>query len=175
MRLLFELDTKDYNPNSARLIRPSVRAIIIQSGRIAMIHSLKYNYYKFPGGGIENGENHLLTLLREVREEAGLMVIPDSVKAYGYVHRQQLGRQGRIFVQDNYYYFCQVDQKTASQELDPYESEEQFTLTWVLPEQAIAINQSPQHGQRSYDPHFFIMTARETKVLQLLQREAYFA
>ena len=30
MRLLFELDTKDYNPNSARLIRPSVRAIIIQ-------------------------------------------------------------------------------------------------------------------------------------------------
>ena len=74
MRLLFELDTKDHNRNSARLIRPSVRAIIIQSGRIAMIHSLKYNYYKFPGGGIENSENHLLALLREVREEAGLMV-----------------------------------------------------------------------------------------------------
>ena len=94
MRLLFELDTKDHNLNSARLIRPSVRAIIIQSGRIAMIHSLKYNYYKFPGGGIENSENHLLALLREVREEAGLMV------------------------------FYQEDPKTASQELDPYESED---------------------------------------------------
>ena len=47
MRLLFEIDKKDYNPNGTCFIRPSVRGIIIRDGRIAMVHSLKYNYYKF--------------------------------------------------------------------------------------------------------------------------------
>ena len=66
MRLLFEIDTKDYDPNGKAFVRPSVRGIIIRDGRIAMVHSLKYDYYKFPGGGIESGESPEQALLREV-------------------------------------------------------------------------------------------------------------
>ncbi|MDO4303672.1 MAG: NUDIX domain-containing protein [Bacillota bacterium] len=51
--------------------------------KIAMVHSLKYDYYKFPGGGISCGESHLDALLREVAKETGLIVIPKSVKEYG--------------------------------------------------------------------------------------------
>ena len=72
MRLLFELDKKDYDPNGSRFVRPSVRGIIIKDGKVAMIHSQKYNYYKFPGGGMEKNEDQISTLLREVKEEAGL-------------------------------------------------------------------------------------------------------
>ncbi|MCI8424028.1 MAG: NUDIX domain-containing protein [Lawsonibacter sp.] len=54
-----------------------------------MIYSAKYNYYKFPGGGIENGENPVDAMIRETREELGLVVLPDTVKEYGYVHRIQ--------------------------------------------------------------------------------------
>ena len=57
MRLLFQIDTKDYNPNGTVCFRPSVRAIIIENGKVAMVHSEKYNYYKLPGGGIEPGES----------------------------------------------------------------------------------------------------------------------
>ena len=32
-----------------------------------MIHSLKYDYYKFPGGGIEDGESNEEALIRETR------------------------------------------------------------------------------------------------------------
>ena len=42
MRMLFELDTKDYDPNGQAFVRPSVRGIILRDGRIAMVHSLKY-------------------------------------------------------------------------------------------------------------------------------------
>ena len=56
MRLLFEMDKKDYARCTRRFVRDSARSIIIRDGRIAMIHSLKYDYYKFPGGGIEAGE-----------------------------------------------------------------------------------------------------------------------
>ena len=52
MRLLFEIDTKDYSPTGKAYIRPSARAIIVRDGKIAMVHSRVYDYYKFPGGGI---------------------------------------------------------------------------------------------------------------------------
>ena len=41
MRLLFEIDTKDYDPNGKAFVRPSVRGIIIRDGKVAMVHSLK--------------------------------------------------------------------------------------------------------------------------------------
>ena len=85
MRQLFDLDKKDYDPNAPRFVRPSVRGIIIHNGLVAMVHSLKYNYYKFPGGGIEGNESHLSTLLREVLEETGLHVIPSSANHH-YPH-----------------------------------------------------------------------------------------
>lgn len=43
MRLLFELDTKDYDMNVKAFIRPSVRSIIIRENKVAMMHSTKYD------------------------------------------------------------------------------------------------------------------------------------
>ena len=34
MRLLFEIDEKDYNPNGRAFVRPSSRAIIIKNNKI---------------------------------------------------------------------------------------------------------------------------------------------
>ncbi len=80
MRILFDMDKKDYNPDGKKFVRPSVRGIIIKNGKIAMVHSIKYNYYKFPGGGIEDNESKIETLIREVREESGLIVKADTIK-----------------------------------------------------------------------------------------------
>ena len=84
MRLLFQMDQRDYDQCTHTFTRNSARSIIIRDGKVAMIHSLKYDYYKFPGGGIENGENPIEAMIRETREEAGLVVIPESVIEYGY-------------------------------------------------------------------------------------------
>lgn len=72
MRLLFNLDTKDYTCTDRVLSRPSVRAIVIKDGRVAMVHSLKYDYYKFPGGGMEPGETQEEALARETLERLDL-------------------------------------------------------------------------------------------------------
>ena len=61
MRLLFEMDKKDYGKCTHTFVRNSARSVIIVNSKIAMIHSLKYDYYKFPGGGIESGENPMRT------------------------------------------------------------------------------------------------------------------
>lgn len=49
MRQLFQMDRKDYDPDWHVFSRPSARAILIRDGKAGMIHSLKYDYYKFPG------------------------------------------------------------------------------------------------------------------------------
>lgn len=166
MRLLFEMDTKDYDPNGKAFVRPSVRGIIIKGGRVAMVHSLKYDYYKFPGGGIEAGESLEQALLREVAEESGLQVVPQSIREFGLVHRVQKGDREDIFVQDNYYYLCDVKPDVHAQHLDDYEAEERFTLEFVDPNDAIHINRCIDHGPK--DP---IMLEREAKVLEVLMDE----
>lgn len=166
MRLLFTIDTKDYNPHGTAFVRPSVRSIILRDGAVAMVHSLKYDYYKFPGGGIEPGETHLDALLRETREEAGLMILPSSVAEYGYVHRVQKSEEADMFIQDNYYYLAQAEDAAISQELDDYEADERFTLEFIAPETAIHVNRELPHGPKDQNG-----LEREAKVLEYLMAE----
>ncbi len=167
MRKLFTLDKKDYDENSPLYIRPSVRGIVIQNGKIAMVHSLKYDYYKFPGGGIEGEESQIETLIREVKEEAGLIVKVESVQEFGVVRRKQKSPlYGDIFVQDNYYYLCEVENGVEPQILDDYEQEERFTLEFVEPKQAIEVNRDREHGPKDQ-----AMIEREARVLEILIEE----
>ena len=172
MRLLFTIDSEDYQGCTHTYIRNSARSIIIKNNRIAMIHSLKYDYYKFPGGGIETGEDPVDTVIRETMEEAGLSVIRDSVTEYGYVHRIQKSTtvESECFIQDNLYYLCAVEEKTVSQKLDDYEADEKFTLEFVKPEEAIRTNLMEGHGPKDRR-----MLVREAKVLELLIAEGYFS
>ena len=171
MKLLFELDKKNYDNDGKAFIRPSARAIIIKDNKIYMVHSLVYDYYKFPGGGIEKNESTIDALIRETKEEAGLIVIKDSIKEYGYVHRVQKADEPSYskFVQDNYYYICDVENKILEQQLDDYENFEKFTLELVDPKIAININRNKEHGPKDLD-----MIEREAKVLELLIKDGYF-
>ncbi len=168
MRLLFELDKKDYEQCTHSFVRDSARSIILRDGKVAMIHSLKYDYYKFPGGGIENGEDPAEAMIRETREEAGLVVRPETIKEYGYVHRIQKSDNDdtECFIQDNYYYLCDVEEIPVAQNLDTYESEEAYTLEYVDPETAIMTNHSVKES-----PYHPLMLEREALVLELLIKE----
>lgn len=165
MRLLFELDRKDYDPHGEAYIRPSVRSIILRENKVAMVYSQKYGYYKFPGGGIEEGESHREALIRETAEETGLSVLPESICEYGYVHRIQRGAHEPVFIQDNYYYLCNVESVCgSSQALVDYEKDEEFTLEWVSPQKAMEANQTHSPGDD-------VISLREARVLKCLLGE----
>ena len=172
MRELAVYDYKNYIENGTVGKRPSVRGIIIDKGKLAMVHSLKYDYYKFPGGGIDSGESYLDALVREVSEETGLIVIPESVKEYGVVLRKDKGKIEDLFIQENFYYFCDVEKEVLSQKLDDYEAEEKFVLEWVDPKDAIAANLSDDRKNKAPDAerqkH---MMEREANVLKILIAE----
>lgn len=168
MRLLFEIDKKNYEKCTHTFVRNSARSIIIVDKKIAMIHSLKYDYYKFPGGGIEKDEDPVKTMIRETREEAGLVVKAETIIEYGYVHRIQRSNMNpsECFIQDNYYYLCDVEKERVPQCLDNYEADETYTLEFVEPEIAIMKNRSVINS-----PYDSVMFEREAKVIEMLMSE----
>lgn len=165
MRLLFEMDKKDYAHCTHTFTRNSARSIIIRDGKVAMIHSLKYDYYKFPGGGIEKSESPIEAMIRETREEAGLVVIPESVREYGFVHRIQRSDLDATerFIQDNYYYLCEAMDQVSSQQLDDYEARESYRLEYVEPLAAVSKNYKVKNS-----PYHQMMFEREARVLENL-------
>lgn len=169
MRMLFEIDKKDYITGESVFSRPSARGIIIKNGKIAMVHSGKFDYYKFPGGGIEGSENKEDALIREVLEETGLCVIRESITEYGQVHRIQKGTKEDIFIQDNFYFICDVGDEVRQQNLDEYEADEEFVLEYVAPQFAADKNRNCTINE--FDK---VMLERDAKVLDILMLEGYF-
>ncbi|MCR5837968.1 MAG: NUDIX domain-containing protein [Lachnospiraceae bacterium] len=173
MRILAQEDHKNYIENGTVGRRPSVRGVIIRGDKIALVHSLKFDYYKFPGGGMDEGETYEDTLIREVREESGLVVIPSTIEEYGIFLKKEKGKYEDLFIQESYYYFCEAEQEVVPQEMDDDEREERFTLEWVDPEFAIETNLT--HSHEGKDNTLAInMMKREAKVLRMLIDEKYF-
>lgn len=165
MDILFSMDKKDYDESWPVFKRPSVRGVIIKNGQLLLVKSEKYKYYKFPGGGIEEGETETEALIREIKEETGYSVVPDSVKEYGSVLRRQADSFGEelIFEQENKYFFCDVEDEKSAVSLDDYENEEGFKAEWIYPLEAQSYNRYNNHGD--YDPD---MIKRDTKVLDMI-------
>lgn len=177
MRELFTIDLKDYDPNAKVKYRPSARAIIRKGNLIALVFASKKGYYKFPGGGINGDESNIEALIREVREEAGLDVDPDSITEYGYViRRQKSSRDDGVFEQVNYYYVCSCSSVVGEQELDDYEAEDGFVLQWVDVGAAAEVNlryadETSSSLSSSGDLFDRVMAKREGLVLEMLAGE----
>ena len=152
-----------------------MRGIILRGDRIALVHSLEYDYYKFPGGGIEPGEDHRETLIREVAEESGLVVRPDTIRPYGMVRRIEHGDPEDIFLQENFYYFCETEDRPGAQRLTPSEQRARFALEYVRPAEAVAANRSDGHAAdpQAHRRKYRNMLEREARVLELLIAEGH--
>lgn len=167
MKTLLVMDIKNYSETDKHFSRPSARAIITgKDGKLALVYSKKMKYYKFPGGGMEEEEEREAALVREVKEETGLIVIPETIKEYGCVLRMQRSdkQEHTIFEQKNYYYTCRTKETVQEQNLDEYEKEAEFVLRFVSAEEAAAANKACR-GLNDFD---LVMIERDTKVLELL-------
>ena len=84
MRTIFVLDEKNYTDDMPVFERVGVRAIIRRDGLLAMQQSAA-GEYKIPGGGMDKGETIAEALAREVREETGLVVKPETMQELGEI------------------------------------------------------------------------------------------
>lgn len=156
--------SRDYNRSWPMIHRDACRAILIQKGLLAMIHSEVDGDYKFPGGGVEPEESMLEALSREVLEESGIQ-IGDPIKSYVVV--EEIGKSRyesqTIYRMHSHYYLATILQQGFRQNLDDYEELAQYRLTFVRVEEALAHNRALLHRVESMP-----WLPREIFVLEML-------
>lgn len=160
MRIIKVMDHRDYLETWDRIERNAVRAIIRKDNLIALVKSKKEGFYKFPGGGIEPGEEHIDTLIRETEEETGLVIKENTIRDYGFfVECRRSIYEEAIFEQKSYYYIAEVEDELRPIKLDDYEKDLDYELEWIDIQDAIKTNQKFTGQKFSY-------IERETLVLK---------
>lgn len=138
MRTLIVLDDRNYAPEMEEIVRIAVRGIIFIGGKLLMIEDAK-GFLKLPGGGAEDGESDIDTLVREVREETGYTVRPETARAFGMIEEKRLSSyEPMIWHHFSRIYFCEVDEV---QGMCAYTANEQrfgFHCVLIAPEEAMA-------------------------------------
>ncbi len=170
MKILTEIDrSPGLRHDGRKITREAVRAIIAHGSRLLMIHSMCDGDYKFPGGGIKPGEDHLTALAREVNEESGA-TLAGALVEYGKVieYDRPVEKHYDLFVMTSYYYRCQVGAEMGLQHLDRYESALGFTPEWISIADAFANNRELLDKRNGKLERW---VNRETTILQMLMNE----
>ena len=130
--------------------RTAVRGIICQNEKYLVVCG-QLGDCKFPGGGMEQGEFLFGTLTREVLEETGCHVKPDSIREGFLVHEKTKRQAEEVLVMDSYYYFCEVEDNRDSKEAADasgyavenfYEGEAGTKVCWLPLADMIARNEN---------------------------------
>lgn len=107
-------------------IRHATRTVLLdQQNQIAIIYVEKHNYYKVPGGGIEEGENLETAAKREVLEEAGC-----DCEIIAELGRTEHDLPGWDMHDISDGFLARVVGEKGETSYDDYEAERGFNLEW---------------------------------------------
>lgn len=106
--------------------RLTARAIVRnQDGLYAVMYSDKFKLHSLPGGGVEDSEDVLTALRREVYEETGCVC--DEIKELGVVAEN---RASLDYTQINYYYVVSTTHKPGENHLTESEQASRTVVQW---------------------------------------------
>lgn len=150
--------------------RLAARAVIVIDGKILLIKTNKGDY-KFPGGGLEDGESAIVALKREVLEETGYKVsaVKELIITATSTKPDQF-EDNTIFKEESHYYNCEIDtERCHRQVLDDYERELDFTAQFVRLQDALDSNVNLlENNPVDLNP----WVARDTEALKILNNRA---
>lgn len=141
MEILQLSDRKDYTDDMPVFEKYSVRGIIRRDGRFA-VQEGALGDCKLLGGGVDEGESYVQALEREVREESGLLVIPESVREIGEVleRRRDLYDPTKVYICHSCYFTCEVRSEMTEPSMTTSEIARGYHLSWLTAEEIIRKN-----------------------------------
>jgi len=151
MELICELNDKiilGLDGMSNKPPRETARAIVRSTdGLYAVMYAGKFNLYSLPGGGIEDGEDPVTALRREIYEETGCTC--DHIEALGTVLEN---RAHQDFTSKSYYYIVTTDHPAVPIHLTEAEIANQTTVQWHSLDEVTRLISEPKHttNQRMY-------------------------
>ena len=130
-----EVIINDYNLTDSDIDYSVIRvkAFIIDSeNNLLLVHN--NNTYQFPGGHVEKGEDYKDTLIREIKEETGIIVdkIDEPFLVINTYDNSYFGSDSKV-LNKIFYFIIHTDSKPNmnSVNLDLVESETPFVLYYI--------------------------------------------
>ncbi|GAL02577.1 MutT/nudix family protein [Photobacterium aphoticum] len=148
--------------------RKAARGIILQGDNILMLYTARYHDYTLPGGGIDDGEDAVQGLIRELEEETGAQNIRDITEFGLYEeYRPWYKPEHDIMHMESYCYVCTIDAQLGETKLEDYEINNGMKPVWMNIFEAIAHN---EHTMANSDKKGMSIE-RETFLLKLIAKE----
>ncbi len=116
-------------------VREAARAVVVdKDGLVALLHVSTQNYYKLPGGGIDEGEDKIAALRRECQEEIGC-----DVEVLGEIGIITEYRKFETLKQISYCYFAKVKGEKNEPSLTEEEIKDGCEHIWLSYEKVMHI------------------------------------
>ncbi|MBN3492416.1 NUDIX hydrolase [Vibrio neptunius] len=148
--------------------RNAARAIVVDGEDILLLYTERYNDYTIPGGGIDEGEDVIAGMVRELQEETGALNI-HNIKPYGIYEefRPWYKDDADVIHMHSYCYTCKVDRELGETAYEDYEINNGMKAVWMNIHQAIAHNEKTM----AESPKKGMSIERETFLLHMIAKE----
>lgn len=139
-------------------VREAGRAVVLDNeSMVALLHVTKENYYKLPGGGLEDEEDKIIALKRECIEEIGCDI--EVTNEIGTIVEYR-----KIFSlkQISYCYLAKIKGEKGIPDFTEKEKEGGFEVVWVGFDEAMKLVSSSK--AENLEGSLYIVP-RETEIL----------
>jgi ADP-ribose pyrophosphatase YjhB (NUDIX family) len=154
--------------NMTTITRYAARAIVLNNSHILLLYTERYDDYTLPGGGINEGEDPIAGMVRELQEETGATHIHD-IQDYGiYEEFRPWYKDGaEVMHMISHCYTCRIAYKLGKNNLEDHEICNGMTPKWINIHEAIRHNEQTmaQSGKKG------LSTERETYLLRKIAQE----
>lgn len=149
--------------------RRTARGIVMDGSKILLLYTKRYNDYSFPGGGVDEHEDLITGLKRELAEEIGASNI-EVLDEFGYIdeYRPHYKPEYDLIHMLSYFYVCKLDVDFSRAALEDYEVANGMKPVWIDIYEAIEHNKQVMANQEA---SMGISIERETFVLERIVEE----
>lgn len=113
--------------------REAARAVVLDNdNKVALLHATKTDYYKLPGGGLDDDTDKIIALKRECLEEIGC-----DVEVLGEIGLVNEWRKFCELHQISYCYFAKLVGEKGTPDFTESEIAEGFEVAWLPYEEAL--------------------------------------
>ncbi|MGF1764245.1 NUDIX hydrolase [Aliivibrio kagoshimensis] len=148
--------------------RNATRAIVLRDSDILLLFTERYHDYTLPGGGLDEGEDVIHGLVRELEEETGAQNIKNIVPFGIYEEFRPWHKpEADLVHMISYCYVCSADKELGNTRFEEHEVNNGMKPLWMNIHEAIAHNEQTI----SNSPKKGMSIERETFLLRLIVKE----
>lgn len=150
--------------------RHAARAIVLDGDNILLLYTQRYHDYSLPGGGIDDDEDDIAGLTRELQEETGAHGVCNITPFVSYEeYRPWHKPDADIIHMISRCYTCEIDKQLGEPALEAYELDNGMSARWMNIHEAIAHNEEVlAHSDKkglSIDRETFLLKAIVDRLL----------